>query len=151
MNYIKTLPGAIEPTRAHPTDSGFDLYYPNGIDGVRLFPFDEPTMIDIGIAIQMPNGYDGTIKPRSSLNKCGVLLLNSPIDNSYRGSLKVLLMYLCPQNSAKHEHPGDSFLIKPGDRIAQLVIRPVAYPHLTLVDKLSETKRGVGGFGSTGR
>lgn len=142
LNYIKTLQGAIEPTRSHPTDSGLDLYYPEGVDSVYLWNRDEPTMIDTGIAIELPEGYDGTIRPRSSLNKEGLLLLSSPIDNSYRGSLKVLFTYLGDY---------DSFLLKPGERIAQLVIRPVIYPSLVSVDKLSETNRGSGGFGSTGR
>lgn len=105
----------------------------------------EHTLISTGIALAIPPGYEGQIRPRSGLAaKHGVTVLNSPgtIDSDYRGEIKVLLINL----------GSEPVTIKRGDRIAQLVIAPVARAALVDVGdrELSDTVRGVGGFGSTG-
>lgn len=97
-----------------------------------------------GIAIAIPTGYEGQVRPRSGLAaKRGVTVLNAPgtIDADYRGELRVLLI----------NHGHEEFHIEVGDRIAQLVIAPVARVETEEVGELGETGRGAGGFGSTGK
>ena len=97
-----------------------------------------------GLAIHVPDGYEGQVRPRSGLAaKHGVTVLNAPgtVDSDYRGELAVLLV----------NHSDWPVHIVAGDRIAQLVICPVARVEPVLVESLDETKRGSGGFGSTGR
>ena len=100
-------------------------------------------MIPTGLCFQIPEGYEIQVRPRSGLAaKNGVTCLNTPgtIDSDYRGEVKVLLINL-------GEEP---FLIRNGDRIAQLVVAPVLQAQFTSVDFLDSTERGAGGFGSTG-
>jgi dUTP pyrophosphatase len=97
-----------------------------------------------GLTIALPAGYEAQVRPRSGLAlKHGVTCLNTPgtIDADYRGEVKVILINLGQE----------PFVIKRGERIAQMVIAPVTQGEWKVVDTLSETKRGAGGFGSTGR
>ena len=101
-------------------------------------------MIPTGLTIALPPGYEAQVRPRSGLAaKHGITCLNSPgtIDSDYRGEVKVILINLGQ----------DAFVIKRGERIAQMVIAPVTRAELKVVESLDETKRGTGGFGSTGR
>ena len=101
-------------------------------------------MIPTGLTIALPPGYEAQVRPRSGLAaKHGITCLNSPgtIDADYRGEVKVILINLGQ----------DAFVIKRGERIAQMVIAPVTRAELKIVAELDETKRGTGGFGSTGR
>ena len=101
-------------------------------------------MIPTGLTIALPAGYEAQVRPRSGLAaKHGITCLNSPgtIDADYRGEVKVILINLGQE----------PFVIKRGERIAQMVIAPVTRAELKVVDKLDDTKRGAGGFGSTGR
>jgi dUTP pyrophosphatase len=101
-------------------------------------------LVPTGAAIAIPEGYAGFVQPRSGLAlKHGVTCLNTPglIDAGYRGELKVLLV-----NTDPHE----DFLVKRGERIAQLVIQRVEYVSFREVDELPPSERGSGGFGSTG-
>ena len=107
-----------------------------------LFPA-ETCLFGTGIAFAIPPGFEGQIRPRSGLAaKHGITVLNSPgtIDSDYRGEVKVLLINL----------GSEPYVIKRGDRIAQIVFAPVARAGLQQVDDLDATARGVGGFGSTG-
>ena len=100
--------------------------------------------VPTGLALAIPLGYEGQVRPRSGLaDKLGVTVLNAPgtIDSDYRGELQVLLVNLS-------DKPVE---IARGDRIAQLLIAPVARAELCEVTELSPTPRGSGGFGSTGR
>ncbi|URA09282.1 dUTP diphosphatase [Thermospira aquatica] len=103
----------------------------------------EIVAIPTGIAIEIPPGYEGQVRPRSSLGKLGLSIPNAPgtIDSDYRGEVKVLLV-----NLSREPHT-----IYPGDRIAQLVIAPVVRGEFYWTSDLSPTSRGTGGFGSTGR
>jgi len=108
-------------------------------------PAGDRALIPTGLAVAIPYGYEGQVRPRSGLAaKQGITVLNSPgtIDSDYRGELMVLL----------HNTRGVQALIKPGDRIAQLVIAPVTRLEIEQVTELDtdETERGSGGFGSTG-
>jgi dUTP pyrophosphatase len=101
-------------------------------------------LIPTGLAIELPPGYEAQIRPRSGLAfKLGLTCLNSPgtIDADYRGEVKVLLANLSKE----------SVIVRRGERIAQLVVAPVARAELVLVTSLEGTARGAGGFGSTGR
>ena len=100
-------------------------------------------LVPTGLVIELPQGFEAQVRPRSGLAfKHGVTVLNSPgtIDADYRGEVKVLLA----------NFGAETFLIQRGDRIAQLVIAPVSQVEVVAADALGDTKRGGGGFGSTG-
>ena len=100
-------------------------------------------MVPTGIAIALPKGFEAQIRPRSGLAaKNGITILNSPgtIDSDYRGEISAMLI----------NHSKVNFEIKRGMRIAQMVIAPVVQFNLIKAETLDETKRGAGGFGSTG-
>jgi len=99
--------------------------------------------IPTGLFLEIPEGYEAQIRPRSGLAyKWGITILNSPgtIDSDYRGELEVILINI----------GSESFTVKNGDRIAQMVISPIARASIFETEHLSETRRGFGGFGSTG-
>ncbi len=109
---------------------------------VALLPGDR-LLVPTGLAMAIPIGYEGQVRPRSGLAlKNGVTLVNSPgtIDADYRGEIGVIMI----------NHSDSPFAIAHGDRIAQLLIAPVTHAELRLVDSLDETLRGTGGFGHTG-
>jgi dUTP diphosphatase len=129
------------PTRAHEGDAGLDLY---ANEAAHLGP-GERWSIGTGVAVEIPEGHAGQVMPRSGLaKKHGIGLVNSPglIDSGYRGEIRVLLL---------NTDPAETFTIEPGDRIAQLVITPVALPAPVEAEALAESTRGDGGFGSSGR
>jgi dUTP pyrophosphatase len=100
-------------------------------------------MISTGLKIEVPTGYEVQVRPRSGLAaKHGIMIVNSPgtIDCDYRGEVNIILI-----NTGD-----DNFMIEPGDRIAQLVVKPAPQHPIVVVTTLSETVRGEGGFGSTG-
>lgn len=104
----------------------------------------ERALIPTGLYIELPQGYEAQVRPRSGLAiKYGITVLNSPgtIDADYRGEIKVILINLS----------NEPFTINNGDRIAQMVIAKHETAQWIEVDNLSETKRGEGGFGSTGK
>lgn len=110
--------------------------------GVTLAPMQR-LIVPTGIRVEIPAGYEMQIRPRSGLaTKYGITLPNTPgtIDSDYRGPLGVALINL----------GSDAYTIQHGDRIAQAVIAPVLQVRWTVVDRLSDTERGSGGFGSTG-
>jgi len=101
--------------------------------------------VGTGIAVEIPEGHAGLVLPRSGLaRKHGIALVNSPglIDSGYRGEVRVLLL---------NTDPANTFRVEAGDRIAQLVIAPVALAEPVEVDALADSARGDGGFGSSGR
>ena len=100
-------------------------------------------LIGTGLHIALPDGYEAQIRPRSGLAfKYGITIINSPgtIDADYRGELKIALI----------NHSNEDFVIKNGDRIAQMVISKYEQISFTLTDSLDETERGEGGYGHTG-
>lgn len=104
----------------------------------------ERAMVPTGLTIALPPQHEAQVRPRSGLAaKHGVTCLNSPgtIDADYRGEVKVILI----------NHGQEPFVIKRGERIAQMVIAPVTRAELVQVEALDDTQRGAGGFGSTGR
>ena len=122
-----------------------------GFDLVAAIPENSPLklensarqLVPTGLRLQIPEGYEAQVRPRSGLAlKFGITVLNSPgtIDHDYRGELMVLLVNL----------GGESFVVERGMRIAQMVIAPVTRVVLREVDRLDDTPRATGGFGSTG-
>lgn len=110
---------------------------------VVLKPF-ERKLIPTGLFIELPDGYEAQIRPRSGLAiKSGITVLNSPgtIDADYRGEIKVILINLS----------NEDFTIKSGDRICQMVIAKHEKAEFVEVNEISETERGAGGFGHTGK
>jgi dUTP pyrophosphatase len=140
LRFVKLNERATLPTRAHDSDAGLDLY---AAESARLAP-GARVSVGTGLAVQIPDGIGGLVLPRSGLAiKHGVTLVNSPglIDPGYRGEVQVLLL-----NTDRTVE----FQISPGDRIAQLLLVPVAHANPMHADALDESTRGQGGFGSTG-
>jgi len=132
---------AVLPTRAHEGDAGLDLY---ACESAHIGP-GERWSIGTGVAVEIPDGHAGLVLPRSGLaKKNGITLVNSPglIDAGYRGEIRVLLL---------NTDPAEVFRVAPGDRIAQLVIVPIALAEPVEREALAESARGEGGFGSSGR
>ena len=121
--------------------AGFDLYADVN-EEIQLHPGDI-RLVSTGIRMAIPHGYEGQVRPRSGLAlKHGIGILNAPgtVDSDYRGIVGIILI-----NAGS-----DSFLIKRGDRIAQMIINKIETVTLNVVHELSESDRASGGFGSTG-
>jgi dUTP pyrophosphatase len=129
---------SIVPTLGSSSAAGFDLYL-SGRENIVIYPGKQAT-IPTDIALSIPKGKVGIIKPRSGLALHGIDVLGGVIDSDYRGEVKVILI----------NHGVRTMLFNPGDRIAQLVIL-YHYNEFEVVESLDDTERGSGGFGSTGR
>ncbi|MFI3266599.1 MAG: dUTP diphosphatase [Rikenellaceae bacterium] len=114
----------------------------NITESITLKPL-ERAMVPTGLYVELPDGYEIQVRPRSGLAaKKGLTVLNSPgtIDPDYRGEIRVILVNLSP----------DDFVLEPGERIAQMVVAKFERVELEAVEELSQSDRGAGGFGSTG-
>ena len=162
---------AIIPTKAHPTDSGFDLY---ASEDVIIEP-GETVIVPTGIAVELPKGFEAQVRPRSGVtSKTKLRVQLGTIDNGFRGEIGVIVDNISLKYSMEHpdirEAHNDylrlvdgssirtsrrfvkgSYIIRKGDRIAQLVVQ--ALPEVTAVEIdgfTEESERGEGGFGSSG-
>jgi dUTP pyrophosphatase len=141
LSVQKLRPDAIVPKYMTDFAAGLDLAA--ALDEEILLQPGERRLVPTGLSIALPPGHEGQVRPRSGLSlKKGITCLNTPgtIDEDYRGEVKVLLVNLGQEPVA----------IAAGDRIAQLVVAPVARVVVEEVTSLTETSRGGGGFGSTG-
>jgi dUTP pyrophosphatase len=141
IEFTRLTDAAVPPTRAHDGDAGLDLY---AAEAAVLQP-GERASVGTGIAVAIPAGHAGLVLPRSgTAARHGIALVNAPglIDAGYRGELRVLLL---------NTDRSSAFEVAVGDRIAQLVVTPVALLAPVEVASLDETVRGAGGFGSSGR
>jgi len=144
---IRQLPhgeGLALPAYQSADAAGLDLLAAVPEHAPMILAAGQYAMIPTGLVIALPSGYEAQVRPRSGLAaKHGVTVLNSPgtVDADYRGEINVLLI----------NHGGAPFTIRRGERIAQMVIAAVIQAELRPVTSLSETERGSGGFGSTGR
>ena len=140
---IKMLPhGKNIPVPKYQTHGAAGMDIMAAIEELLTLQTGKTTIIPTGFTIAIPENYEGQIRSRSGLAaKHGIIVLNSPgtIDSDYRGELKIILI-----NHGQHD-----FIIKRGDRIAQMIIAPITKINWHKVDHLSETIRGTGGFGST--
>ena len=141
LRFSRLSEEATLPTRAHEGDAGLDLY---ACEPAHIGP-GERWSVGTGIAVEIPDGHAGLVLPRSGLaREHGIALVNSPglIDSGYRGEIRVLLI---------NTDPAEIFRVAPGDRIAQLLITPIAVAEPVEAEALAESARGSGGFGSSGR
>lgn len=153
---IKKLhPDAVVPTYAHETDCGMDLTAVS-----RTFDECGNVVYGFGLAFEIPEGYAGFIFPRSSNHKSGLLLTNSVgvIDAGYRGEVTAKFITQLNYPSYEDEHKSkirhiydENKIYNVGDRVAQMVILPYPKVEFVEVDELSDTERGTGGYGSTGK
>ena len=125
------------PAYAHPGDAGFDLYSRE----MRTLEQGEPHLFKLGFATEFPEGWVAMLCDRSSMGKKGIRVLGGIIDAHYRGEWGVILVNLTEKEVK----------IEPGDKIAQALLLPVGSGDMQVSGELSETARGSGGFGSTGR
>lgn len=142
LNIVNKSDNAL-PAYETVNSAGMDLraYLP---DGKMVLKPMQRALVPTGLFMEIPVGYEGQVRPRSGLAiKSGITVLNSPgtIDADYRGEVKVILINLSDTD----------FVINSGDRIAQLVIAKHEQPDVVEVQTLSETERGAGGFGHTGK
>lgn len=167
---------AVLPTKAHPSDAGFDIY---AAEDVVIVP-GSTLMIDTGVAIELPEGYEAQIRPRSGVTaKTKIRVQLGTIDAGYRGEIRVITdnisedlgdvpedyeMFVAKgiNGSSRYDLsdmatdidypylPHGTYFIRKGDRIAQLVIQKLPEVMLIESDEINETMRGSGGFGSTG-
>ncbi len=137
---VKRLrPGARLPERATEGSTGYDLY---ACLDAPIVVGHEPVQVPTGIAIEIGAGFDVQIRPRSGLSSRGVVVTFGTIDSDYRGELLVTV------HSLHYREPHE---VNDGDRIAQLVIGQALVMDMTVAEDLSQTARGAGGHGSTGR
>ena len=139
VKFIKLHPHAIAPARAKDGDVGYDVC---SIEDVVLLPM-RVVMVKTGISVELPLNTEMQVRPRSGLAaKHGIIVVNSPgtIDTGYRGPCNVLMM-----------STGVTYNIYKGDKIAQFLVTPKLPYKFVEVAKLSDTERGGGGFGSTGK
>lgn len=128
------------PTRAHHGDAGLDLM---AAENALLYPGDRQA-VDTGVSVEIPDGYVGLLCARSgNAARRGLGIVNGVgvIDSGYRGPVNVLLI----------NHGRNNLAVMRGDRIAQLLIVPIETPDVEIVDRLSDSDRGTGGLGSSGR
>ena len=141
IRFKKLSPNATIPQYKTAGAAGMDLAY-CGDKPLHLIR-SKPYLVPTGLAIEIPEGYEGQIRPRSGQATRGVSVLNSPgtIDCDYRGEIKVILASTI----------NNCIDLEPGERIAQLIITPVVQAEVVEVQELSGTERGARGFGSTGK
>jgi len=134
---IKKLnPEAIIPNYANEGDAGMDLYSVEDI----VLKSKHRAIVGTGISIELPKGFVSLIWDKSGIAQKGIKTMGGVIDCGYRGEYKIVLVNLS----------SDNFVIKKGQKIAQVLIQKVESPKIEVVDELSESSRGDGGFGSSG-
>lgn len=129
--------GAFAPVREHKTDAGLDIKSPVDF----MVKAGESAVIDTGIHIELPPGTVGLLKSKSGLNVRLGILSEGVVDEGYTGSIKAKL----------YNHGQLPVAFNRGDKITQLVVMPVRYESVEIVEHLEDTERGTNGFGSTGR
>jgi deoxyuridine 5'-triphosphate nucleotidohydrolase len=137
LRIVKMRPSAILPVRGSPTSAGLDL----SAAEATVIPSRGKGIVKTGLQMAVPNGTYGRIAPRSGLAwKKFIDVGAGVIDGDYRGEVGVVLF----------NHGADDLVVAAGDRVAQLVLERISFAEPTLVESLEDTKRGAGGFGSTG-
>lgn len=143
MIKFRRLPNAKDlPLPSYESEGAAGMDLRAAIEETIILWVDETKIIPTGFAMEIPKGFEAQIRPRSSMGAKGIIIPNAPgtIDCDFRGEVLVILHNLGPE----------PFKISPGARIAQMVIAPVCRMQVSEVSALTETVRGVGGFGSTG-
>lgn len=134
---IKKLhPDAKAPTYANKTDAGMDMY---SVEDIVILP-NHRALVKTGLAMEFPKGYVALVWDKSGVAKNGLTKVGGVIDSGYRGEYKIML----------HNISSKPYVIKKGQKIAQILIQKVFQPEIEVVEDLSDSSRGKGGFGSTG-
>jgi dUTP pyrophosphatase len=139
LRFKRIHPDAVLPAYAHPSDAGMDV---RSVDDLVIAP-GRRALVHTGLVMALPPMYEAQVRPRSGLAlKNGITVLNTPgtIDSGYRGEVGVILANFGEED----------FVVRKGDKIAQIVIAPVTQPVIEETETVDETDRGAGGFGSTG-
>lgn len=139
LRFRRIHPDAVLPAYAHPSDAGMDV---RSVDDLVIAP-GRRALVHTGLVMALPLMYEAQVRPRSGLAlKNGITVLNTPgtIDSGYRGEVGVILANFGEED----------FVVRKGDKIAQIVIAPVTQPVIEETETVDETDRGAGGFGSTG-
>ena len=134
---IKLDPGAYKPTRAHETDAGLDLYAMED----RIIEAKDSATFRTGVHVEMPKDCAGLLVSKSGLNVRNSITSTGLIDAGYCGEICVKL----------YNHGGRDYIVRRGDKISQLVVIPVRYEAVEIVDEISGGERQANGFGSTGK
>lgn len=134
---VKLDLGAKKPTRAHVTDAGLDLYAMNG----GCVKAKQTATFRTGTYVELPKGTAGVLLPKSGLMTKHNIITFGVVDESYRGQIRVHMFNM----------GGDDYTVLPGDKISQMLVIPVLYEPVELVEELSDGERGDSGFGSSGR
>lgn len=134
---IKVDFGGYEPSRAHATDAGMDLRTPVAV----TVPAHGSVVVDTKTHVELPHGCAGLLVSKSGLNVKHGITSAGLVDEGYTGSIRVRL----------YNHSDEAYTFEPGDKVTQLVVFPVVYEPLEVVDSIDGGERGDGGFGSTGR
>lgn len=129
--------GAYMPEKAHTADAGFDLRTPSRV----VIPTKSARIMSTGVHIEIPFGYVGFLKSKSGLNVKDGILCEGVIDSGYTGSIVAKL----------YNHGNKERVFEKGDKITQIVILPIPEIEMELTERLEDTERGNGGFGSSGR
>lgn len=139
VNIKKLVPEAVIPQYAKQSDAGLDL------TAVSKNMTDDFVEYGTGLSVEIPDGHVGLLFPRSSVSKYDLVLANSVgvVDAGYRGEVKLRFKHL--------QYAGGFNIYKVGDKVAQLIILPIPKIELIEVDELSDSERGEGGFGHTGK
>lgn len=130
-------PGTKEPTRAHETDAGLDLYSRE----TALVPAHGSAVFKTGVHIELPKCTVGLLKSKSGLNVLHDITSDGVIDEGYSGEIAVKL----------YNHGDHDYWVTEGDKISQLLVMPVLYEHVKIVPSINGGKRAASGFGSTGK
>jgi dUTP pyrophosphatase len=139
LRFRRIHPDAVLPAYAHPSDAGMDV---RSVDDLVIAP-GRRALVHTGLVMALPPMYEAQVRPRSGLAlKNGITVLNTPgtVDSGYRGEVGVILANFGEED----------FVVRKGDKIAQIVIAPVTQPVIEETETVDETDRGAGGFGSTG-
>lgn len=133
----RTQQGAVLPTKAHTTDAGFDLYAAS-----KKYDDVGNVVYGTGVAVEIPRGYVGLVFPRSSIARTSLTLSNSVgvIDSGYRG--EIMAKFRISKIGTEYQR---------GERVAQLIIMPYPEIEFVEVEELSDSDRGIGGYGSSGK
>ncbi len=147
----KLHPDAKMPVRSTEGSTGYDVFADFTQEQAQVLE-SGVLKVPTGICVNVPHGYDLSVRSRSGMACKGVMVANGPgtIDTDYTGQLYILLMRPLTTNG-KPKFEQETLRIKTGDKIAQLVVTPVVFPEVVEVNDFEETERGDGGFGSTGR
>ena len=134
----KINPSAVVPKKAHLTDAGFDLYATS-----KAYDENGNVVYGCGLAFEIPEGYMGLVFPRSSNARTSLLLSNSVgvIDSGYRGEVTAKFKSITPLHEREYQI---------GERFAQIIFLPIPNVELEVADELSDSERGIGGYGSSG-